>query len=35
MMLAAVAEAHDCMIVTDNAKDLAGLDFINPLQWAG
>lgn len=35
MIVAAVAEVHDCMIVTDNEKDFAGLDFINPLRSAG
>ncbi|THD68747.1 PIN domain-containing protein [Phenylobacterium sp.] len=30
MIVAAVAEAHDCIIVTDNEKDFAGLNFINP-----
>jgi hypothetical protein len=34
MIVAAVAEAHDCMIVTDNEKDFAGLNFINPLRPA-
>jgi hypothetical protein len=34
MIIAAVAEVHDCMIVTDNEKDFAGLDFINPLRPA-
>ena len=35
MIVAAVAEVHDCMIVTANEKDFAGLDFINPLRSAG
>jgi len=35
MIVAAVAEVHDCMIVTDNEKDFAGLNFINPLRSAG
>jgi hypothetical protein len=35
MIVAAVAEVHDCMIVTDNEKDFAGLDFINPLRSVG
>lgn len=32
MIVAAVAEANDCMIVTDNEKDFAGLDIVNPLR---
>jgi predicted nucleic acid-binding protein len=32
MIVAAVAEVHDCMIATDNEKDFAGLNFINPLR---
>lgn len=32
MIVAAVAEAHDCVVVTDNEKDFAGLKFINPLR---
>ncbi len=35
MILAAVAEAHDCVVVTDNEKDFAGLEFINPLRAGG
>ena len=35
MIVAAVAEAHDCMVVTDNEKDFAGLKFINPLRAGG
>ena len=35
MIVAAVAEVNDCMIVTDNEKDFAGLDFVNPLRSAG
>jgi predicted nucleic acid-binding protein len=34
MIVAAVAEVHDCMIVTDNEKDFAGLNFINPVRLA-
>jgi hypothetical protein len=30
-----VARVHGCTIVTDNEKDFAGLDFINPLRSAG
>jgi hypothetical protein len=32
MIIAAVAEAHDCIVVTDNAKDFAGVKVINPLR---
>lgn len=34
MILAATAEAHDCLVVTDNEWDFAGLDFLNPLRGA-
>jgi len=33
MILAAVAEANDCIVVTDNEKDFAGLQFINPMRF--
>ena len=33
MILAAVAEANDCIVVTDNEKDFAGLRFINPMHF--
>ena len=32
MILAAVAEANDCIVVTDNEKDFTGLKFINPMR---
>ena len=32
MIVAAAAEVHGCVIVTDNERDFAGLDFINPLR---
>lgn len=32
MIIAGVAEACGCVIVTDNEKDFAGLDFVNPLR---
>ena len=35
MIVAAVAEVHDCVIVTDNEKDFAGLHFLNPLRSTG
>jgi hypothetical protein len=31
MIIAAVAEANDCIVVTDNEKDFTGL-FVNPLR---
>jgi len=32
MILAAIAEANDCIVVTDNEKDFAGLKYINPMR---
>jgi toxin FitB len=32
MIVAAVAEANDCIVVTENEKDFAGLKFVNPLR---
>ena len=32
MILAAVAEANDCVLVTDNERHFAGLKFINPMR---
>lgn len=32
MILAAIAEANGCIVVTDNEKDFAGLRFINPMR---
>ena len=34
MIVAAVAEANDCILVTDNEKHFAGLKFINPMRAA-
>jgi toxin FitB len=34
MVLAAVAEANDCILVTDNEKHFAGLKFMNPMRTA-
>jgi predicted nucleic acid-binding protein len=31
-IIAAVAEANECVVVTDNEKDFAGIDVINPLR---
>jgi predicted nucleic acid-binding protein len=33
-IIAAVAEAYDCVVVTDNEKDFGGTKIINPLQAA-
>jgi predicted nucleic acid-binding protein len=32
MMIAAVADANDCVVVTDNEKDFASLTIVNPLR---
>jgi hypothetical protein len=32
MIIAAVAEANDCVVVTANEKDFAGLKIVNPLR---
>ena len=32
MIIAAVAEANDCIVATDNEKDFAGLRILNPLR---
>jgi predicted nucleic acid-binding protein len=32
MIIAAVAEANGCLVVTDNEKDFTGLEFVNPLR---
>lgn len=32
MIIAAVAEANGCLVVTDNEKDFTGLKFANPLR---
>jgi predicted nucleic acid-binding protein len=34
MIVAAVAEANECVIVTDNEKHFFGLDVLNPLRTA-
>jgi hypothetical protein len=31
MIIAAVAEANHCVVVTDNEKDFAGVKIVNPL----
>ncbi len=35
MIIAAVAEANDCVVVTDNERDFAGLNVVNPMRVAG
>lgn len=32
MIIAAVAEANDCVVVTDNERDFAGTRFLNPVR---
>ena len=32
MIVAAIAEANDCIIVTDNERDFVGLNYLNPLR---
>jgi len=32
MIIAAVADANECIVVTDNEKDFAGLQIVNPLR---
>src|SRR5262245_13176139 len=32
MIIAAVADANECVVVTDNEKDFAGLPIVNPLR---
>ena len=34
MIVAAVAQANDCVVVTDNEKDFDGLEIVNPLRNA-
>jgi predicted nucleic acid-binding protein len=31
-IIAAVAQANDCIVVTDNEKDFAGIEILNPLK---
>lgn len=33
-IIAAIAEANECVVVTDNEKDFDGVDYINPLKGA-
>lgn len=32
MIIAAIAEANDCVLVTDNEKDFVGLKIVNPMR---
>lgn len=34
MIIAAVAEANDCVVVSDNEKDFAGIAVVNPMRKA-
>jgi toxin FitB len=34
MIIAAVASANECVVVTDNEKDFAGLQVVNPIRRA-
>ncbi len=34
MIVAAIAGANDCVVVTDNEKDFSGIKFINPMRPA-
>jgi predicted nucleic acid-binding protein len=34
MIIASIAEANDCVMVTDNEKDFAGVRIVNPLRLA-
>jgi toxin FitB len=34
MIIAAIAEANDCLVVTDNERDFAGVKILNPLRHA-
>lgn len=35
MIIAAVAEANGCLVVTDNERDFDGIEVVNPLRPAG
>jgi len=34
MIIAAIAAANDCVVVTDNERDFAGIEIISPLSGA-
>ena len=31
-IIAAIAEANDCVVVTDNENDFAGIEIVNPVR---
>ena len=33
-IIASVAEANECVVVTDNEKDFEGIEIVNPLRGA-
>lgn len=35
MIVAAIAGTNDCVVVTDNERDFAGIEIINPIRGAG
>lgn len=34
MIIAAIATANDCVVVTDNERDFAGIEIVNPIRGA-
>ena len=32
MIIAAIAEANDCVVVTENERDFVGLKIVNPMR---
>jgi predicted nucleic acid-binding protein len=34
MIIAAIGEANDCVVVTDNERDFAGVPTVNPMRDA-
>jgi len=34
MIIATIAEANDCVVVTENERDFEGVEIINPLRTA-
>jgi predicted nucleic acid-binding protein len=34
-IIAAIAKANGCVVVTDNEKDFEGVEFVNPMRTAG
>ena len=32
MFIAAIAQTHDCIVVTDNERDFEGVETVNPLR---